>query len=148
MKSILIKLKTCTSVKLLREIGTIEDIVKSINKEIQPLIVKATTYEELYEAVKKLNHHWCATNDDYFKTENLKYIFALVYMSGTERSKIINLTDDLFRDGNKAKKWYHSIAKKIHPDLNNEQAEEAEEAMKELKIIYDRMKKGFEKKGE
>lgn len=46
MDSILNKLKSCNSIELLRTVGTIEGIVKAINKEIYPLTVNALTYEE------------------------------------------------------------------------------------------------------
>lgn len=145
MDSILNKLKSCNSIELLRTVGTIESIVKAINKEIYPLTVNALTYEKLYQAVNKLNKHWDRVeSDDYFKNENLKYIFALTHMGGEDRNKMLRLTDELYENKDKAKKWYHEISKMIHPDLNRANKEQAEEAMKELSIIYGRIQKCFE----
>lgn len=83
------------------------------------MTVNALTYEELYQAVNKLNKHWDRVkSDDYFKNENLKYIFALTHMGGEDRNKMLRLTDELYENKDKAKKWYHEISKMIHPDLN------------------------------
>lgn len=149
MNAILNRLKNCNSSEMLYEIGSIEDISDVINREIFPLTVNAKTYEDLYQMLNKLNNHWDTfQNDDYFKSERLKYIFALTHMNGEERNKIINLTDYLYENKEEAKKWYHEIAKKIHPDLNRDCQKQAEDAMKELKVIYSRIQKCFEEEEE
>lgn len=149
LNSILNKLKDCNSVELLRGIGSVESITEAINKDIHPLAVNATTYDELYEAVDKLKKHWDTFgSDDYFKNEHLRYIFALTHMEGEERNKILHLTDGLYENKDEAKKWYREIAKVIHPDLNRDYQEQAEEAMKELTIIYSRIQKCFEEEDE
>ena len=114
MDSILNKLKSCNSIELLRAVDIIESIVKSINKEIYPLTVNAHTYEELYQAVNKLNKHWdIVESDDYFKNENLKYIFALTHMGGEDRNKMLRLTDELYE--NKVKyKYLYEVFDKYH----------------------------------
>ena len=109
------------------------------------MTINALTYEELYQAVNKLNKHWDRVESDvYFKNENLKYIFALTHMGGEDRNKILRLTNELYENKDKAKKWYREISKMIHPDVNRGNKEQAEEAMKELRIIYDRIQKCFE----
>lgn len=149
LNSILNKLKDCNSVELLCEIGSVEIITEAINKYIHPLTVNATTYNELYQAVDKLKRHWDTfESDNYFKNKHLRYIFALTHMEGEERNKILHLTDELYENKDDAKKWYHEIAKMIHPDLNRDYQKQAEEAMKELKIIYSRIQKCFEEEDE
>lgn len=147
--STLNRLKGCNSIKLFREIGSVESIAESISKEIYPLTINATTYEELYQAVVKLKDHWDTfQKDDYFKNEHLKYIFALTHMEGEERNKILQLTDELYENKDKAKKWYFKIIKIIHPDLNRDYQEQAKEAIEELNIIYGRIEKCFEEEDE
>lgn len=129
---------------MLTEIGSVYEICKAINDEIFPLSINVKNYEDLYKILTKLIHHWDTfQSDDYFKNEKMKYIFALTYMEGVERNKIINLTDDLYESEEKAKTWYHSIVKIIHPDVNRDYKESAEAAMKELGIIYSRIIKCF-----
>ena len=145
MNSIIEKLKKCDCVEKLNEIGTVENILEAINEEISPLIVNASTYQEIYKALDKLAGHWDTFQcDDYFKNERLKYIFALIYMEGKRRNEIIDLTDDLYENEDKAKKWYRGVVKKIHPDLNMDLQVQAENAMRELEILYSRIKKCFE----
>lgn len=149
MNLILDKLKNCNCVEMLGKIGSVEVIVDVINKEIFPLVVNATTYEDVYKVVNKLTNHWDTfQSDDYFKSDRLKYIFALTHMEGEQRNKIIKLTEDLYESKDEAKKWYREIAKKIHPDLNRDCQKQAEDAMKELKVIYSRIQKCFEEEEE
>lgn len=149
MNSILDKLKKCDCVENLDKIGSVENIIEAINKEIFPLVVNATTYEDIYKALNKLASHWDTfQSDDYFKNERLKYIFALTHMEGKQRNKIIELTDDLYENKDKAKKWYYGIVKKVHPDLNMDCQIQAENAMRELELIYSRIKKCFEEEDE
>lgn len=149
MNSILDKLKNCNCIEMLGEIGSAEVIVDVLNKEIFPLVVNATTYEDIYKAVNKLASHWDTFQSDYyFKSDRLKYIFALTHMEGQQRNKIIELTDDLYENKDEAKKWYRRIAKKIHPDLNRDCQIQAENAMKELEILYGRIQKCFEEEDE
>lgn len=80
----------------------------------------------------------------YFKDEKSMYIFALTYLEGQQRNKIIELTEDLYDDAKKAKKWYKKIAKLVHPDMNKDQQEDAEVAMKNLEDIYKIIKESFD----
>ena len=65
-------------------------------------------------------------------------------MDGEERNKIINLTDDLYEDAEAAKKWYRDLVKLIHPDINLTVKKDADEAMINLRNIYDRIVRSFE----
>lgn len=49
----------------------------------------------------------------------------------------------MLEDAEKAKKWYINLVKKIHPDANKACPEEAQKAMTELEIIYERIQKCF-----
>lgn len=84
------------------------------------------------------------TEDQYFKSENLKYIFALNHMDGQERNTIINLTDDLYEDINAVKRWHRRLIKFIHPDKNPTVKKDADEAVINLNRIYDRILRSFE----
>lgn len=145
MNAILNELKGCNSVDMLSKIGSVESISETINKEIHPLTVTATTYEELYQVVSKLKSHWYSfQDDDYFKNEQSKYIFVLTHMEGEGRNKMLCLTDELYENKDEAKKWHRKVVKLIHPDVNRELQEQANEAMKELNVIYGRIQKCFE----
>ncbi len=149
MNLILEQIKLCGGVQELKKIGPEEDILAAVRKEIFPLTTNATTYEDLYKVIEKLNSHWDTfQRDDYFKNESSKYIFALTHMEGEERNKILNLTEGLYENKDEAKKWYRRIAKIIHPDVNGSYQVQAEDAMKELKIIYSRIQKCFEEEDE
>ncbi len=84
------------------------------------------------------------STDVYFQSQNLKYIFALCYMDGEQRNKIIGLTDEIYYDSNLAKDWYRGVIKLIHPDANSVVRADADEAVMNLNKIYERIKRSFE----
>lgn len=150
MSEFLNQIKKCENIDELKKIASIDEISEEIKKEISPLSLNVNSYEELYLVVEKLRLSWNAfqAEGDYFKNENLKYIFALTKMEGQQRNKLINLTDNLYDDEIVARKWRKEIMKKIHPDYNLDFINDAEEAVKEFQIIYDRLEKCFQTEGE
>ena len=64
-------------------------------------------------------------------------------MEGKKRNEIIGLTNELYDGECKAKDWYKSIIKIIHPDINQDQKDDAEKAMTKLNEIYERIKDSF-----
>ena len=52
----------------------------------------------------------------YFSSEEHKYIFALCYLDKSYSYGSVRITEELYEDKEKAKGWYHHIAKVIHPD--------------------------------
>ena len=144
MNIIIDRLKVVSNVEQLKEVSAINDIIIAIEKEIYPLKVNATTYEDLFGVIKKLRNHWDTFQEDvYFRNKSLRYIFALNYMEGKKRNEIIGLTNELYDDECKAKNWYKSIIKIIHPDINQDQKDDAEKAMTKLNEIYERIKDSF-----
>lgn len=128
----------------LKNVDSINNILKVINNEIAPMSVAAQTYEELFSVIAVLKKQWNNFNNDvYFKNENVKMIYSLLYARPEVRNKNIGYSEDLLEDAEKAKKWYINMVKKIHPDANMSCPEEAQKAMTELEIIYERIQKCF-----
>lgn len=101
-------------------------------------------YEELFSVIAVLKKQWNNFNSDvYFKNENVKMIYSLLYARPEVRNINIGYSEELLEDAEKAKKWYINLVKKIHPDANKACPEEAQKAMTELEIIYERIQKCF-----
>lgn len=137
-------LKTISDEEELKVMAPLEDIIKVIEKEIYPLSIHVNSYAEVNNVIKKLKNHWNTFQDDiYFQNKSARYIFALTHMEGKERNRIIELTEELYDDECRAKEWYRSVAKIIHPDMNQADQKNAEKAMDVLSEIYDRIKSCF-----
>ena len=131
--------------KLNEALETIADNVLSADSFAKDYLNLENSYGN-----SKSDEHKCeekaliANEEQYFISKKLKYIFALNHMDGEERNKIINLTDDLYEDAEAAKKWYRDLVKLIHPDINLTVKKDADEAMINLRNIYDRIVRSFE----
>lgn len=133
-------LKTIQTSQELESLGTLEEIKESVEHEVAPLKVCASSWAELYSVIVALQSHWDSfQRDPYFKSENSRYICALVYMDTTARNKVIGLNPSLYDDMEQAKKWYRAVAEKVHPDHNPDNQTDAATAFNELKSIYKRM---------
>ena len=133
-------LKSVHTPRELETLGPLDEIKSTLEHEISPLQVHAASYDELYKVVAKLQYHWDSLQKDaYFKNENSRYIYALVYMDAKERNSVIGLSSSLYGDMEKAKSWYRTIAGKVHPDHNPENQEDAGKAFEALKNIYKRI---------
>ena len=119
----------------LKSVDSINNILKVINSEITPMSVTAQTYEELFSVIAVLKKQW--------NNFNLKMIYSLLYARPEVRNINIGYSEELLEDAEKAKKWYINLVKKIHPDANKACPEEAQKAMTELEIIYERIQKCF-----
>ena len=75
--------------------------------------------------------------DKYFKSEQHRYIFALIELDGENRAKILDITNDLYNDKDKARSWRDKIIKLIHPDVCS--IEGTEKAMAKVNELYSRM---------
>lgn len=103
----------------LKSVDSINNILKVINSEITPMSVTAQTYEELFSVIAVLKKQWNNFNSDvYFKNENVKMIYSLLYARPEVRNINIGYSEELLEDAEKAKKWYINLVKKIHPDAN------------------------------
>ena len=88
----------------------------------------------------------------YFSSEEHKYIFALCYLDKAIRMELLGITDEvyvdkdmailLYEDKEKAKGWYHHIAKVIHPDTCK--LPDCERAVAKLNELYAGMVKADE----
>ena len=63
-------------------------------------------------------------------------------MDGKKRNEVIGLTDELYDNKNKAKKWYRNIAKIIRPDIKND--DRTKKAFNELNKLYKNIMNSFE----
>ena len=75
--------------------------------------------------------------NDFFKSEEHKIIFAVLYTDTVLREKLLGISEELYLETSKAKEWRNYIAKKIHPDACSIPG--AEEAMKKINELYTRM---------
>ena len=78
-------------------------------------------------------------SDLYFRSDAHYYIFILNETDAHVRCKLLGITDDLYYNKRKAKKWMNKIFKMINPDVCN--IEGAEEAVMKLNELYDSMTK-------
>ena len=75
--------------------------------------------------------------DSYFCSDQSKIIFALMYLDGEIRAKLLGINESLYESKRKAKLWRGKLIKKIHPDYCADPL--ANEATTELNNIYERM---------
>ena len=73
----------------------------------------------------------------YFVSEVHKLIFALLYTDKKTRMKLLDITEELYEDKEKAKKWYRRISKLIHPDICK--VDGCKEADTKLNELYNSM---------
>ena len=127
----------------LNKYGSIEDAVNCINQNITPLKADAKTIKKKKKVLELLKTHWdifSISEIPYFKDEKSKFIFALTELDGTNRNKLIGLTEDLYSNTEKAKSWYRNIVKQIHPDTNGSTSD-SKKAFEQLEIIFARITK-------
>jgi len=79
-----------------------------------------------------------ANNEDsYFKSKGAKYVFALLYLDGQCRCNILGITEDLYGNNKKAKRWHRRIERAIL--YNALYLENYEDALNKLEKMYFRM---------
>ena len=76
--------------------------------------------------------------NQYFKDETCKYIFFLVELSGKSQLDFLGINPAHYCNRNIAERWYKEMVNIINPDSCSHP--KAEEALKELKSLYKRMK--------
>lgn len=52
----------------------------------------------------------------YFVSEEHKFVFALCYLDKAIRMELLGITEEMYEDKEKARTWYHRLAKIVHPD--------------------------------
>lgn len=136
-------IRNIKNIEELKNLGSIEEIITTIEELIQPIKIKATSYEELLECIQTLQCKWIDfQEDEFFKSEESKYLFCLTKVDGKKRNQVIGLTDELYDDKDKAKNWYWRIVKIIRPNVNNN--DKTKSAFNELKKLYDHIIQSFE----
>lgn len=80
--------------------------------------------------------------DIYFVSESHKLIFALLFTDKRTRKELLGISEELYLDKEKAKDWYHRIARIIHPDICK--IEGCEKAIMKLNELYNGMVKDNE----
>ncbi len=136
-------IKSVKNIEELKEFGSVDDIIAIIEKVMKPIKIKAESYEELLEYIKVLQCKWADfQEDEFFKSEESKYLFCLTKVDGKRRNEVIGLTDDLYDDRDKAKKWFRNIVTIIRPDTKDDN--KTKNAFNELKKLYDTIIDSFE----
>ena len=72
--------------------------------------------------------------NQYFVSEEHKYVFALLFTDNKVRMKLLGITEELYLNKDKAKLWYRNIIKKIHSDSCKITG--CEEAVTKLNELY------------
>lgn len=137
------EIKNIMSVDELKKLGSVDEIIVTIEEIIKPIQIRATSYEELFEYIEVLKCKWIdMQEDEFFKSEESKYLFCLTEVDGKRRNEVIGLTDDLYDDKDKAKKWYKNIVKIIRPDIRSN--DKTKNAFNELSKLYKTIMNSFE----
>ena len=136
-------IKNITSVEELKKLGSLEEIIATIEEIIKPIQIKVASYEQLLDYIKVLQCKWMDFQDDeFFKSQESKYLFCLTEVDGKRRNEVLGLTDDVNDDKDKAKKWYRNIVKIIRPDIKHD--DKTKKAFNELNKLYKTIMNSFE----
>lgn len=110
------ELEKIKSVEDLRNAGSISKLVKEIKSLIRPLTIEANTYDELFKIVCCLQKNWLPLVKGPFISKQAEFVYYLTQLEGKQRNVALGITDDLYEDVAKAKKWYKKISNIVHPD--------------------------------
>jgi hypothetical protein len=126
------KIRYADSIEDLKTIGTIDEIVAKINHLVAPLKFEAKSYEEVLQAVYVLKEKWIDFIDGPFVSDEGKFLFLLTQMDGEKRNDLLGITDQHYEDKELARRWFKSIAGKIHPDKSSDKEGLAFKALQDL----------------
>lgn len=127
-------LKNIESLEELEKIATEQELASMIDDLIPNMILVNQTYGELWKTVKFLQNNFHTFRKPPFISEQEKYIYILTRLEGKSRTKELGISDDMYKDKNKAKKWRQNIVKYVHPDKGGN-----DEAFQELEKLYQTM---------
>ena len=130
------KFKRIQSIDELKQLGTVEEIKKVLNKIITPLQIKASSYKELFDSLKILQEKHIDFINSPFKSKQDEYLFYLTQLEGGQRNKLLGLTDKHYEDKQLAKKWYKQISNYVHPDKIHSYKDGKNKAFNILTNIY------------
>lgn len=110
------ELEKIQSIEDLQNSGNIPDLVEQIKCLISPLTVEADTYDALFETVQCLQKNWLPLAKGPFISRQAELVYYLTKLEGKQRNKAVGITDDLYDDKPKAKKWFKKLSNIVHPD--------------------------------
>lgn len=113
----LLKVKTIDDLKLM---GSVNEIISEIEKNIAPLKVAANSFEELHNVVVTLRKHWLPFFKGPFVSKQAEYIYYLTILEGKQRNRALGIRDEYYENPEVAKKWYKKIARYVHPDIGGD----------------------------
>ncbi|MGL4335401.1 MAG: hypothetical protein ACRCST_00805 [Turicibacter sp.] len=149
-----------TSEVELRKLGSYQVIKNQIMYDVEGLIkIKSRGWSELYDqvvALQELAYHILEpeikelnvfrsevskaeliTKPDYFNSQEDAYIFYLLELEGSARTKKLGINKSFYHHEERAKQWYREIVRVIHPDVCHHP--KAELAMLNLNELYKKM---------
>ncbi|PHV25605.1 hypothetical protein CSQ93_22900 [Janthinobacterium sp. BJB426] len=128
------QLKEVMSVDDLRKLGSVEIIKMELEKEISPLKIEASSYDEIFEIILKLRRNWVPFIRGPFISKQLEYAYYLTKLEGKQRTLALGVDERHYHDKQFAKRWYKKIANIVHPDKGGDNL-----AFTELRKLYDVM---------
>ncbi|WP_430229794.1 hypothetical protein [Nitrosomonas communis] len=126
------KLSDVRSVDDLKAAGSVSELVSKIQDMVHPLLVKAESYDELFEIICCLQKNWLPMAKGPFISKQSEFIYYLTHLEGEQRNNAIGLTDELYDDPELAKRWYKSLSQLVHPDKGGDPV-----AFDVLRKLYD-----------
>ena len=72
--------------------------------------------KNIKEKEKTRAKNFFSSNNNFFKSKQLEFLFYLIKLEGKQRNKFLKLTDEHYQNKILAKKWYKEISKYVHPD--------------------------------
>lgn len=131
-KTKFMKFDDIDSVEDLKAVGSVSELVFEVQDMVHPLIVKAESYDELFEIICCLQKNWLPMAKGPFISKQSEFVYYLTNLEGAQRNNAIGLTDDLYDDTELAKKWYRSLSQLVHPDKGGDPV-----AFDVLRKLYD-----------
>lgn len=115
-REIIEKFSTISTLEELKNIGTFEKSLDELQNIVEPLYIRAKTFEELLEVLLVLKENWLSFIDGPFVSRQQELIYYLTQLDGEDRRRALSIPDDLFKDTEEVKKWHQKIVKYVHPD--------------------------------
>jgi DnaJ-class molecular chaperone len=132
----MMNVKKIINSKDIGKLGSIEELAIVINTFMQPFSANINTNNDLIDAIKFIKNN-INFSDKIFCSKSKEYLFYLINLEGEQRNKLLGITDTHYEDKAEATKWYHEIAKHVHPDQNTDK--KANIAFDILTKIYNTM---------
>lgn len=133
--------KAIKNIDDLQQLGSSLEVINSLIEDITILLKShANDENQLIEDIKILKSLSVSSNqvnEDFFCSEDKKYIFYLTQLNGKERQKLLKATPLHYKRKDLAKEWKRNIIAFIHEDKSKHPL--AKEACQELEKMYQEM---------